>query len=297
MDAHGQSRPDTDARGAAGRGAAGYTLVELMFVVFIIALMLSIAMPRLMPAMLSTQLEGQARHLANYGRSAIAYSALHREPITVRFDLAKREYYCLRWSDAELGVASGMESAGLSGIEGKNSMSLTRDPGKQANGLSTGQPGAPMTIQELMTTGTADDLEYQRDDVLFELDTMFQRSLLAQARNVPHETVMGDVDPALKKKFSLATEDEEEQRDEIQDSLLEHGRFPEEVVLESVLLGGELISEGVVDIEIAPLGLGQTVSFILRGDKEEYYTVQWDPITGGAHLMRGKELANAEAGL
>ncbi|MBM3290143.1 MAG: hypothetical protein FJY92_08340 [Candidatus Hydrogenedentes bacterium] len=290
------ARRDAGKRVSARR-AAGYTLLELIFVVFIIVLMLSIAMPKLMPAMLSSQLEGQARHIANYGRSAIAYSALHREPVTVRFDLARREYYCLRWSEDELGLQSGMESAGLSGIEGKDRAGLSRDPNKQADGLSTGSPNSQMTIQDLMATGTADDLEYQRDEVLYELDSMYQRSLLAQARNVPQESLLNDVDPLLKKKFSLETREEEELREEIQDTLLEHARLPEEIVIESIMLGGELVSEGVVDIEIAPLGLSETVSFILRGDKDEYFTVQWDPITGGSHLLRGKELGNAEAGL
>ena len=277
----------------ASRRTEGYTLVELMFVVFIIALMLSIAMPRLMPAMLSSQLEGAARHLANYGRSAIAYSALNHEPITVRFDLAKREYYCLKWSEDDLAINSGMESAGLSSIKGKEGIGLSKDPDKTADGLSTGQ-ASEMTIQDIIATGTAEDLEAQRDEVQFELDNAFQRSLIAQARNVPHEDLQGKVDPLFEKDFSLTVEGKEEQRDEIQDSLLEHGYLPDEIAIESILLGNEEITEGTVDVEVTPIGLSQSVSFFLKGPKDEYYTVQWDPITGGAHLMRGKEMANAE---
>ena len=276
------------------RRDSGYTLIELMFVIFIIAMILSIAMPKLMPAMMSSQLEGQARHLANYGRSAIAYSALHREPITVRFDLANHQYYCLKWSEEDLALKSGMESAGLSGIDGKNNMGLTRDPNKQANGLST-NPSSQMSIQDVMDTGTAEDLEYQRDQVLYELDMMFRRSLVTQSENVPREDQLG-VNPMLQKKFSLATNDQQEQRDELQDSMLEHVALPEPIVVESVMLGGEVFSEGVVDVEIAPLGLSQTVSFVLKGERNEYLTVQWDPITGGAHMVRGKEMANAGPG-
>ncbi|NUM56448.1 MAG: prepilin-type N-terminal cleavage/methylation domain-containing protein [Candidatus Hydrogenedentes bacterium] len=274
----------------------GYTLIELMFVVFIIALVLSIAMPSLMPAMLSSQLEGSARHLANYGRSVIAYSALNHEPVTVRVDLANGEYYCLKWSEEDLAIQSGLQSAGLSGIEGKNDMGLTRDPNKQADGLSTGT-GSEMTIQELMSVGTPEDLEFQRDEVQYELDQIFQRSLIAQARNVPTESVVSDVDPLLQKEFSLTLEGKEEQREEVQDALIEHGYLPPDIVIESILLNGQEVSEGPIDIEVTPIGLSQSVSFFLRGAKDEYYTVQWDPITGGAHLMRGKEAGYAEPAL
>jgi hypothetical protein len=186
-----------------------------------------------------------------------------------------------------------MESAGLSGIKGKDNIGLSRDPDKQADGLSTGE-NRELTLQELMTTGTAEDLEFQRDEVQAELDTIFQRSLMAQAKNVPTESLLNDVDPLLKKDFSLALEGKEEQREELQDSLLEHGHLPDDVVLESILLRGEEIAEGIVDIEVTPIGLNQSVSFFLRGARDEYFTVQWDPITGGAHVMRGKEMANAE---
>ena len=83
----------------------------------------------------------------------------------------------------------------------------------------------------------------------------------------------------------------------MQDALLDHGYLPDEILIESVLLGGEEISEGTVDVEVTPIGLSQSVSFFLKGPKGEYYTVEWDPITGGAHLARGKEMANAEPGL
>ncbi len=290
-------RPRNPEPGTRNPSPHGYTLIELMFVVFIIAMMLSIAMPKLLPALLSSQLEGSARHLANYGRSAIAYSATNHEPITVRFDLAKREYYCLKWSADDLAINSGMESAGLSGIKGKEGIGLSKDPNKSSNGLSTGEPQLTQTIADLIATGTADDLEMRRDEVQLELDNAFQRSLLAQAKNVPHETIEGDVDPMFEKKFSLSTEEKEEQRDELQDTSLEHGYFPDEISIESIQLGGEEFVEGTVDVEVSPIGLAESVSFILKGPKDEYYTVQWDPITGGAHLVRGKELANVEPAL
>ncbi|MCC6154360.1 MAG: prepilin-type N-terminal cleavage/methylation domain-containing protein [Candidatus Hydrogenedentes bacterium] len=282
-------------RGAAFfcvRDDQGYTLIELMFVVFILALLMSISMPKLMPAMLSSQLEGAARHIANYGRSAVAYSATNHEPIAVRFDLVNREYYCLKWSEDQYGLASGMESAGLSGIEGKNNAGLTLPEDKQANGLNTGT-NSDLSIRDLIATGTAEDLEANREEVQYELDRSFERSMIAQARSVPQQSLL-DTDDMLEKEFSLSTEEERDQREEVQDVLLEHGYLPDEIVIESVMISGELFSEGVVDIEITPIGLSEQVAFILKGPKDEYFTVEWDPITGGAHMVRGKEIANVE---
>lgn len=284
-----------DERGAVffpARDTRGYTLIELMFVVFILALLLSIAMPRLMPAMLSTQLEGAARHIANYGRSAVAYSAMNHEPITVRFDFANREYYCLRWTEDQYGLDSSMDSAGLSGIEGKNNIGLTLSEDKQADGLSTGTNNE-LSINDLITTGTAEDLEANRDEVQYELDRTFDRSLIAQARGVPQQSML-DTDDMLEKEFSLSLKEDEEQREEVQDALLDHGYLPNEIAIESIMINGIQYSEGQVDVEITPIGLSQSVEFTVRGPKDEYFTVEWDPITGGAHMMRGKRLSYAE---
>lgn len=256
----------------------GYTLLELMFVVFLIALMLAIAMPQLMPAFMFSQHEGAARRLANYGRSAIAYSAMHREPITVRFDLANGEYWCLRWNqDALDGSITG-------DFFDDDDDEKARTTGKETE----------MDIEELMAVGTVEEIEQQSVEVLHELNRAFQRSLEAQARNVPRDSILGEFDPLFDEQFSLDAK-AEEQREEISDSLLDHGRFPEDIRLESILLNGEEIFEGIVDIEVTPLGLNQSVSFFIKGPREQYYTVVWDPITGGAHLTQGKEASNAAA--
>ncbi|HRK34132.1 MAG TPA: prepilin-type N-terminal cleavage/methylation domain-containing protein [Candidatus Hydrogenedentes bacterium] len=257
----------------------GYTLIELMFVVFVIATVLAVALPQLMPAFLYSQHEGSARRLANYGRSAVAYSALHREPITVRFDLAKGEYWCLKWNPEDLMVGQG---------------SVTGDffeDDDDENARTTGKE-AGVDIHELMAVGTAAELEQQSEEVLYELNLAFKRSLQARAKNVPRDTVDGRFEPLFDERFTLKS-DEELEREEISDPLIDHGKFPEDIVLESILVNGEEIFEGIVDIEITPLGLNQSVAFFIKGPRESYYTVVWDPITGGAHLTQGKEASNA----
>lgn len=268
----------TNAYRLEQRATAGYTLIELMFVVFLVALVLSIAMPQLMPALAFSQLEGSARHLANYGRSAVAYSALHRQPITVRFDLGAGEYWCLEWDPLVL--------EGEGNVTG-DFFEDDDDPSAKSLGNEN-----EMTLEELMATGAPEDLEAQSLDVLYELDMAFRRSLEAQAKNVPRETIMGERFELSDEEFRL-NEEQEAEREEVTDPLLNRSRFPEDVRIESVLLSGQLITEGVIDIEVTPLGLSQSVSFILLGPKEQYYTVVWDPITGGAHLVKGKDISSA----
>jgi hypothetical protein len=56
------------------------------------------------------------------------------------------------------------------------------------------------------------------------------------------------------------------------------------------MVGSVEHTTGVVEIEVSPLGLTDTVTFyLLRGDND-YYTVVWDPITGSSRLSRGKVL-------
>ncbi|MDZ4859479.1 MAG: prepilin-type N-terminal cleavage/methylation domain-containing protein [Candidatus Hydrogenedentes bacterium] len=281
LDGHGtRTRRARQGEVCLSRNARdGYTLLELMFVVFVIALVLAVAMPQLMPAFLFSQHEGAARRLANYGRSAVAYSAMNREPITVRFDLANGEYWCLRWNPEDLGADDGSVTGDFFGDDDDEK---ARTTGKEAE----------MDIHELMAIGTPEEIEQQSIEVMHELELAFRRSLETQAKNVPRDSILGEFDPLFEAKFSLETDDEQE-REEISDSLLDHGRIPEDIRLESILLAGEEIYEGIVDVEVTPLGLNQSVSFFIKGPREQYYTVVWDPITGGAHLTQGKEAQNA----
>ena len=82
------------------RGAicSGFTLLELMVVFAVIAMILAIVAPRLLPMAAYFGQEGAARELAAYGESAIQYAKLNNEEIFVRFDLEKGEYWVEHWA-------------------------------------------------------------------------------------------------------------------------------------------------------------------------------------------------------
>lgn len=250
--------------------AHGFTLIELVFVVGLIIIILAIAMPRLMPVFAFSQLEGAARHIANYGRSAIAFSAFSQEPITFRFDFATGEYFALRWVEKE--DESIFEGSKLA-VENSQFKLNAETVMQLAN-----QEGLTPEDRALQI------VEFQR-----QLDLAFRKSLEARANNVPREGMLSEIDPLADFEFSL-DEDEEELREEIMTSTLGRTALPEGVSMMSIRVGVEEFIEGLVDIEITPVGLTEEVVFKLQGSDGDLYSVAWDPITGGAHLSQSEDL-------
>jgi len=248
----------------------GYTLIELVFVVGLIVIVLAIAMPRLMPVFAFSQLEGSARHIANYGRSAIAYSAFSQEPVTFRFDFETGAYRTLRWIEKEdESIFKGSDLAVKNQIFELNAETALQLASQQG-----------LTPEER----AAQTIEFER-----QLDLAFRKSLEARAKNVPRDGMLAEIDPLAEFEFSL-DEGEEDDREEVETSTLSRTTLPEGVIMKSIRVGGEEFIEGSVDVEITPVGLTDEIVFVLQGSDGDTYSVAWDPITGGAHLSDDEEL-------
>ena len=76
-------------------------------------------------------------------------------------------------------------------------------------------------------------------------------------------------------------------REEMGEALLQRVRVPEGVYIESVITGEEEFFDGVLEIELTPLGLEGTIEFVILNDDGEYYTVVWDAITDSTRLHQG----------
>ncbi|MCC6697632.1 MAG: type II secretion system protein [Candidatus Hydrogenedentes bacterium] len=246
---------------------AGFTLIELAFVTGLIVLVLAIAMPRLMPVFAFSQLEGSARHLANYGRAAIAYSAFKQEPITFRYNFETNEYCVLRWIEKQESIFEGsdlaVENQPLE-INVETALNLASQ-----QGLSPEERAAQVQ-----------DFEYQ-------LDLSFRRSLEARVKNVPRDGLLAGINPLEEFEFSL-DEEEEEEREELTTSTLMRTAFPPDVRIVAIRMGDEEYVKGVVDVEITPVGISDAVAFVLQSTDGDTFRVEWDAITGGAHLARGE---------
>jgi type II secretory pathway pseudopilin PulG len=244
----------------------GFTLIELAFVVGLIVLVLAIAMPRLMPVFAFNELEGSARHLANYGRSAIAYSAFKQEAVTFRFNFETQDYCVLRWIEKQESVFEGSDLAVKNQpleINAETALNLANQ-----QGLTTEE-----RAQQVL------EFEYQ-------LDLAFRRSLEARAKNVPRDGLLTGINPLEEFEFKLDKEEEEE-REELTTSTIMHTALPADVKVTAVRIGNEEYVQGVVDIEISPVGISDAVTFVLTSVDGDVYEVAWDAITGGAHLSQG----------
>jgi len=277
-------RPNEMVPGVPGVRAAGngYTLVELSVVIAIAGLIMAIAIPQFMPSILFSNLEGAARHMASYGRAAMAHAVIAHERLTVRINLSPEEgqpqqYWTVRWfTEYELKEnEEGMFDGGTFG---------------PAQGTSAGQRAQDQNAA-LYVPGSQEDMAEQARLLQERFDRFATMALQSKARNVKHEGILSEVGNLFEgKEFKLDDEEDEDSVDEVKTSLLERTRMPEGVTIESVRVGTSDISSGLVEVDVTPLGLAEPVQVYLKGEKEdEYFTVVWDAITGSAHIYEGKE--------
>lgn len=258
--------------------------MELMVVVGIIAVIASMTVPQLLPALLFSTHAGAARRLAGYGRSAIGYATLTREHITVKIDLGLQEYWTERLPEPKYGEELDDEGRPIEEDDG-----LPTDPVE----LFTMALGASASDGDFMDDErNAKILDRLQRQVDRRFEHMARQALFTQAERVVHdrEGLLDDVSPLFESEFSLDLDAEEElEPEELFDPLLRRSRLPNSVAIDSVRIGEDLFMSGLVEIEITPLGLEKAVVFLVVNDEGDSYTVEWDPITGGTHMRRGRE--------
>ncbi len=248
----------------SARSKKGFTLIELVIVCGLILMVMGLAVPALLPAFAFSELEGAARHVSSFGRSAAAYAGFNGEYITVNVDLDAGEYWAVTVLDTTQSLLDEEPETEVDEQTALAALVASQNEGE----------GGAMSEEALMM------------DQRFE--HFFRRTLEAQAKNVHQDgSLFEDIEPLFEEKFTLRDEDEENDR-EITDSLLQRTRLPKDVVFESMLVGNVKHTTGVVEIEVSPLGLTDTVTFFLLQDEDRYYTIVWDPITGSSRLSRGK---------
>ena len=334
------------------RNHDGFTLIELMVVIVIMAMIAAISLPYLLPTIIYSTHEGAARHLANYGRSAIAHATLDKETITVMIDLDNQEYWSERLpepapeeeeAENEFFESSSASSGGArasSAYSGRTRATSARSGGTRATSSS---PGGTRTTSASSGSGRIratfalnsrrilrgssrsldsdsrfpeDDMELYRmateelqlpederrseegEELLNEqtsrMATQFnahaRQALTARAERVVHDRqgILEDVGDLFEEEFRLDEHGEEILPEEVRDPLLARTRVPEGVYIEYVQLGDLQYIEGVVEIELTPLGLGSDVEFSLINEDGDVFVVTWDPVSGSATLTEGR---------
>lgn len=273
----------------AGRAEqAGFTLLELALVVFLIGVVAAMAVPQLMPVIAFSELEGTARHLAGYGRGAMAHSALLRERIVVRVDLKEQEIYAVHWiipeSEEEL-KAKEQEPDQLA------KLALLREKGiRSAADLDKSllQGGE---MKSLLSDGEgAFDEElagYQMDD---KFNAFARQALEARAKNIKHdESFLEDVGNLFGEEEVFDLDEVEPVEEELGDPILRRTRFPESVTITDVLVDGVPVKRGEAEIEFTVLGLAQKAVFYVENEDGDAFTVLWDPVSGRTNVFAGRE--------
>ncbi|MFA6245156.1 MAG: hypothetical protein WC655_29705, partial [Candidatus Hydrogenedentales bacterium] len=209
-------------------------------------MVIAIAMPRLSVALSFGQLDAAARHLAGYGRSVTAYTALEQESATVVIDLPNRQYFTLRWREQTNKLFDDTSAR-------SNEQAIPENP----------------TVQDLIALGGEEEMTDYAMQVKEQFDRSFMRSLEARARNVNQDSILSDIGPLFDKDFSLK-DDDEENREEVTKTLLERTLLPPEIAIESIRVGNVEYTEGRVEIEVSPVGMSEFIVFILKDMSDEY---------------------------
>ena len=256
----------------------GYTLIEVMVVVGIIAVIAAIAMPQLLPALTFSTHEGAARRLLGYGRSAFSYANWVHERLTVKFDLKEQQYWTERWPEPE----EDEEDEDAVKTEDKKEEMSTLDV------LAMAQKA--MDPEGEATEDDKKALEEQANRMNKRFERIQRQTLLAQAEHIVHDGIGELGDGLFNKTYDEETGKEKEIEPEVvTEPTLLRAAMPNGTFVESILVGEERFTKGIVEIEIGPLGLTEPVEMVVGNDEGDYYTVIWDAITGDARFYEGKK--------
>lgn len=253
------------------RRAAGFTFIEMVVVMAIIALIAAIAGPQLLPAIAFSNHEGAARRLAGFGRGAIGYAGLTHEKVTVKFDLSTQEYWAERWPNPPELDEEGEP------VEDKPKLS---------------QLEMLQLAQSAMESGKESDtekLDEETERMRNRFDDMQRQHVMVLAERVEQEEGVVEGLSDFLGEFGLDEEQEIPPPEEIFGGMLGRQRMREGVYIEAVGVGEAEYSSGLVEIDITPSGLGEQVAIYVVNDDGEYYTVEWDPIINGTRLRVGRE--------
>lgn len=272
---------DMVAKADGGESRAGFTLLELAVVILLIGIISAIVFPQIFPVIVYSRLEGSARHLANFGRGAMAHATLLREPITVRLDLDKQEYYAFRLVIPK----SDKEEE-----EEPDQLALLSDF-KHGGGLSSEEVSAMMRGESLSGAPAKNrgefDPELANKQMSDKFDLFARRATQERAKNVKHEGFLDEIGPLFEKEFAL--DELEPVEEELMDPVLRRTTLDEDVRIEAVVVGGARYTKGVVEIELTPLGVLEDVGFHVVNADTDYFTVTWNAVSARANLLARKE--------
>lgn len=264
------------------RHGRGFTLIEMVVVVALIGGITALALPDLMPTLVFSRFDGAARHLAAFGRGAIAHACLLRQPLTIVFDLENQEYWAEHWVQPDLEDEEDEDAEDEDAMFSEDGMfSRFNQDEQDKNKKSKNSTSAS-------GSGTSsDEFEYvDTDPVRDKFDNFVRRQLKARAKLVKNEGFLEEIGPLFEKDFTL-DDDFDGEWQELEDPVLQRAYLPEDVTIDRIFIGSKSFSGGEVKVELTEVGLQQPLTIYVRNGND-YYSVIWNPITGGADIREGQ---------
>jgi prepilin-type N-terminal cleavage/methylation domain-containing protein len=251
---------------------AGFTLIELVVVVAIMAAVLGLAAPKLLPVLMYSTHEGAARRLANYGTAAIAEAALQRETLVFKFDFDAQQYWVEKLPEPldEEELEQKREDA--------EDARLPEDD-EELERMARDEMGKELPQSGKRSEAGSKVLDEQAKRMMEKSRKRDRKLLGARADRVKQDD---EVLPDSQREDNQRSDDsgDEEKPKESRSLLLSRMTLPEEVQLVLVDIGGEEIKKGMVELEITPAGLDVEVKFYLMNTEGRTFVVTWDPATG-----------------
>jgi prepilin-type N-terminal cleavage/methylation domain-containing protein len=260
---------------------SGFSLLELVLVLFIMGVVAAMAFPRLMPLILFSTTEGSARHLSSYGRAVMAHASLTGDEVYVYVDLGEQEYWTevVTYPDPEEGEGEMPDEDQMEKLEQYRAMQDMSDD----------------EIRDKLVSGDFDDLDFDSDLADLQMHDKFERfarrAMKARAENVKHdESFLDEIGGLFDEEDEFSLDDElEPVNKELKDPVLERYRFPEDAWISDIQIDGGEPDDEVIEIPMTALGLSQEVRFFVTGTSGDIFTVIWDPVSSTTNVRAGEE--------